>query len=93
MTSRMSPERPVSGVPDRRVLRSGGRRQDDHDSWEFELRIACEACGVGWASMSSFTYQGQSRLSIACPRCGHLEHRIGAARCRVPSVRGSRMFT
>jgi hypothetical protein len=78
MTSTMSPERRVSGVSDRRMLRSGGRRQDDHDSWDFDLRIACEACGVGWASMSSSTYRGRSRLCVACPRCGHREHRIGA---------------
>jgi hypothetical protein len=72
-------ERRVSGLGDRRMLRGGGRRQDDHDPWELDLRVACEACGAGWASISSFTYGGQPTLCFACPRCGHLERRVGAA--------------
>jgi hypothetical protein len=77
----ISPERRVSGLTDRRMLRHGGRRQgdEDHDRWEFDFRVACEACETGWASISSFTYRGRARLCFACPQCGHLEHRVGTA--------------
>ena len=40
-------DRRVSGTSDRRLLRRGGRRTDDHSRFEFDLRVACEACGVG----------------------------------------------
>jgi hypothetical protein len=81
VTLTMAAERRVSGLADRRMLRRGGRRKDDADpdSWELDLRLACEACGTGWASISSFTHGGQPMLCIACPRCGHIERLVGAA--------------
>jgi hypothetical protein len=80
VTPILTADRRVSGLSDRRMLRGDGRRKDDHDHapWEFDLRVVCEACGRGWASISSFTYRGQSRLCFACPQCGHLEHRVGS---------------
>jgi hypothetical protein len=72
----ISAERRVSGLSDRRLLRRGGRRHGDHDGgpWEFDLRVMCEACGKGWASIISFTSRGQLRLRFACLKCGHLEY-------------------
>lgn len=71
-------DRRVSGTSDRRLHRRGGRRTDDYSRFKFDLRVACEACGLGWASIRSFTRQGQSILCFVCPQCGHLETHVGA---------------
>jgi hypothetical protein len=79
MAPTLAQDRRVSGTSDRRLLRRGGRRKDDDSRFEFDLRVACEACGVGWALIRSFTYRGQSMLCFVCPHCGHLEKRVGPA--------------
>jgi hypothetical protein len=79
VTLSIAVERRVSGCGDRRMRRLGGRRKDDPRVYEFDLRVACEACG-GWASISPVTFPSQSTmLCFTCPTCGHLEHRVGGA--------------
>jgi transcription elongation factor Elf1 len=70
-------ERRVSGTTDRRhMLRCGGRRQNDDNPPELDLRVPCEVCGVAWASLSSVAHEGaQSVATYICPRCGHHEQR------------------
>jgi hypothetical protein len=73
-----APERRVSGVADgRRFLGRGGRRANDDKTSELAVRLACEACGVAWASLHSFGYQrAQFTATYRCPRCGHLDDRV-----------------
>jgi hypothetical protein len=73
-----APDRRGSGVADgRHILVRGGRRAKDRKTSELDVRVACEACGVAWASLSSFGYQrGQFTATYLCPRCGHLDHRV-----------------
>jgi hypothetical protein len=78
MAPTLAQDRRVSGTSDRRILRRGGRRKDDHNPLEFGLRVACAACG-DWASINAFTDErGQSMLCFVC-QCGHLEDLVGAA--------------
>jgi transcription elongation factor Elf1 len=71
------PERRGSVTTDRRqMLRCGGRRENDENPPELDLRIACAACGVAWASLSSVGNKGaQLMATYICPRCGHHEPR------------------
>lgn len=71
-------ERRVSGVADgRRFLGRGGRRATDAKTSALAERVACEACGVAFASLSSFGYQrGQFTATYRCPGCGHLNARV-----------------
>jgi hypothetical protein len=80
MTQTATVERRVSGVADRRqVLGRGGRRGNDQQASELDLRIACEACGLGDASLSSFRYErGQYMARYRC-QCGHFARRTGIA--------------
>ena len=80
MAQTASVERRVSGVADRRqILGRGGRRASDRRASELDLRVPCEACGIAWASLSSFAYErGQYMALYLCPRCGYLERRVAA---------------
>jgi predicted RNA-binding Zn-ribbon protein involved in translation (DUF1610 family) len=73
-----APERRVSGVADdRRFLGRGGRRANDDETSALAERVACQACGIAWASLRSFRSQrGRFSATYVCPRCGHLVERV-----------------